>query len=67
MSDSPKPTPDEIAERFSGPMEPWSGGDGQERLRAVLARAAELDAAEEVARIEAEIARLEGRTPEASE
>lgn len=54
----------EAIERFCGPMEPWSGGDGQERLRLAIALAELHKADAEVARIEAEIARLEGRTPE---
>ncbi|MER2267049.1 hypothetical protein [Methylobacterium oxalidis] len=58
MSGSSKP--EDVAERFGGPMEPWSGGDGQERLRLALAIAAEADAADEVAAIEAELRRLTG-------
>jgi hypothetical protein len=41
-----KPTPNEIAERFSGSMKPWSGGDGKERIRAIVARAELLEAQE---------------------
>lgn len=60
-----RPTPEEIANRFCGPMEPWSGGDGQDGIRRAIAELARREADAEVARIEAEIARLEGRDPPA--
>lgn len=51
-----RPTPEEIAERFSGPMEVWSGGDGQDGIRRARAELARREA-------DAEFARLEGRDP----
>ncbi|TXN43870.1 hypothetical protein [Methylobacterium sp. WL7] len=53
----------EAAARFGGPMEAWSGGDGKAGIRRALAELARREADEEVARLEAEIARLEGREP----
>lgn len=65
-TETSRPTPEEIAERFSGPMEVWSGGDGQAGIRRARAELAKRQADAEVARIEAEIARLEGRDPPAT-
>ncbi|WP_046863284.1 hypothetical protein [Microvirga massiliensis] len=55
-----QPTPEEIAERFGGPMQSWSGGDGKDRIRAAIARADQHEAEEELRKAEAQLRRLTG-------
>jgi hypothetical protein len=55
--------PEEIAERFSGPMTSWSGGDGRDRIRAAIAQAQAAEAREELEKAEAALRELRGEDP----
>ncbi|KLK92845.1 hypothetical protein AA309_12020 [Microvirga vignae] len=65
MTHEKKTTPEEIAERFGGSMEPWSGGDGKDRIRAAIAQAEAAEAREELEKAEARLRELKGEEPKA--
>jgi hypothetical protein len=60
MTDEKKPIEQERIERIGGLMQPWSGGDGKERIRAAIVQAEAAEAREELEKAEARLRELRG-------